>query len=381
MSKGRRYDIAVAQAVAIVLIVQSHIKGSGYWGSARVLMPLQCAMVVVFVFTAGYFNAAKSVGDPLGFAKTRVRKLLIPLYGATLLYAAIVVVLHALGVPRGTVNLYNVLLDPLLSGHGLSYNLPMWFIAPLFFAEVAYAFLGRIFNRGGRILDLCLIAASLLVAHCWGRDGVEPGVLCLTLRTVHFLGWYALGRVYRERLESVFARLPIRCGMLAYVAVFLAVDAATKGNCSVTISWLKFGADVLSVVVMLDGLFGLLLLGRMLEPIARRSRTIALLSQNTFAIMSHHLLGIFLAMSVLALASRLTPWFNSFDMRLYLTSFNYAWFPRGLAEFAWAYVVFGIAFAVWFQRMIDKVVAAARDLLSRLSRWPARGCLLGRRKR
>lgn len=149
MSKGRRYDIAVAQAVAIVLIVQSHIKGSGYWGSARVLMPLQCAMVVVFVFTAGYFNAAKSVGDPLGFAKTRVRKLLIPLYGATLLYAAIVVALHALGVPRGTVNLYNVLLDPLLSGHGLSYNLPMWFIAPLFFTEVVYAFLGRLFNRGG----------------------------------------------------------------------------------------------------------------------------------------------------------------------------------------------------------------------------------------
>ena len=202
------------------------------------------------------------------------------------------------------------------------------------------------------------------------------------MRTGHFLGWYAFGRIYREKLESMFARLPLRCGVLAYIVIFLAIDAATKGDCSVVISWLNFNAGLLSVVVMLDGLFGLLLLGRMLEPIARRSRTIALLSQNTFAIMSHHLLGIFLAMSVLALASRLTPWFNSFDMRLYLTSFNYAWFPRGLAEFAWAYVVFGIAFAVWFQRMIDKVVAAARDLLSRLSRWPARGgCLLGRRKR
>lgn len=165
----------------------------------------------------------------------------------------------------------------------------------------------------------------------------------------------------------MFARLPLRCGVLAYIVIFLAIDAATKGDCSVVISWLKFGADVLSVVVMLDGLFGLLLLGRMLEPIARRSRTIALLSQNTFAIMSHHLLGIFLAMSALALASRLTPWFNSFDMQSYLYRYDYAWFPSGLAEFTWAYVVFGIAFAIWFQRVIDRGVAAARGLLNRAS--------------
>lgn len=65
------------------------------------------------------------------------------------LYAALVTLLHAVGVPRGAVSLYNIIVNPLVSGHGLSYNLPMWFIAPLFFAEVAYAFLGRLFNRGG----------------------------------------------------------------------------------------------------------------------------------------------------------------------------------------------------------------------------------------
>lgn len=149
MPKERRYDIAAAQAIAIVLIVWSHIRGGGYWGSARIIAPLGCAMVVFFVFIAGYFNAAKSVTEPALFAKTRVRKLLVPLYGITLVYAAIVATFHGVGLPRGAVTLYGILVDPLVSGHGLSYNLPMWFIAPLFFAEVAYAFLGRIFNRGG----------------------------------------------------------------------------------------------------------------------------------------------------------------------------------------------------------------------------------------
>ncbi len=165
----------------------------------------------------------------------------------------------------------------------------------------------------------------------------------------------------------MFARLPLRCGVFTYIVIFLAIDAATKGDCSVVISWLNFNAGLLSVAVMLDGLFGLLLLGRALEPIARRSRTIALLSQNTFAIMSHHLLGIFLVTSALALASRLTPWFNSFDMQSYLWRFDYVWFPSGLAEFTWVYVAFGIAFAIWFQRAIDRGVVAARGLLNRAS--------------
>ena len=196
-----------------------------------------------------------------------------------------------------------------------------------------------------------------------GRDGVGAGVLCLALRTVHFLGWYAFGKVYRKWFDGAFKRLAIRYGVFAYVMVFLAIDAATKGVCSVTVSWLNFYAGAVSVLVMLDGVFGLMLLGRLLEPMARGSRTIALLSQNTFAIMCHHLLGMFVATRAIALASKFTPWFNSLDMQSYLWRFDYAWFPNGLAEFTWAYVVFGIAFAIWFQRVIDGGVAVICRML------------------
>lgn len=150
---------------------------------------------------------------------------------------------------------------------------------------------------------------------------------------------------------------------LGAVNSILAIDAATKGVCSVTVSWLNFYAGAVCVLVMLDGVFGLMLLGRLLEPMARGSRTIALLSQNTFAIMCHQLLGMFVATSAIALASKFTPWFNSLDMQSYLWRFDYAWFPNGLAEFTWAYVVFGIAFAIWFQRVIDGGVAVICRML------------------
>lgn len=177
MPKERRYDIATAQAMAIVLIVQYHMLGASFQGSMRLLMPLSCARVPFFVFVAGYFNAAKSMAEPVGFAKDRARKLMLPLYGKTLLYAAIVTVLHGLGIPRGAVSLYSVLLDPLLGGHALFYNLPMWFIAPLFFVEVIYAFLARIM-RGGAF-------ARLL------PDGGEPGC-CRILRSGRGFGWSAV---------------------------------------------------------------------------------------------------------------------------------------------------------------------------------------------
>lgn len=67
--------------------------------------------------------------------------------------------------------------------------------------------------------------------------------------------------------------------------------------------------------------------------------------------------------NVVALASKFTPWFNSFDMQSYLWRFDYVWFPSGLAEFTWAYVAFGIAFAIWFQRVIGRGVAVVCRML------------------
>lgn len=143
-----RYDFTAMQAAAIVLIVLYHIDGSGFVGSMGVLSPLFSAMVAVFVFIAGYFSAAKAAEAPLAHAKRKFKSLIVPLYSITLLYAAIVFVLHRLGAPRGTVSWNSILVDPLVGGHKLSYNLPMWFIAPLYFCEVVYAFTRKC-TRGG----------------------------------------------------------------------------------------------------------------------------------------------------------------------------------------------------------------------------------------
>ncbi len=368
MATSRRYDIAVAQAVAIVLIVQDHIAGTDLLGPMRILLPFESARVLFFVFIAGYFNAAKSTTAPVSFARDKVRKLFLPLYGLTLLYAAIVTALHLVGLPQGEVSLYSVLLDPLLGGHDLYYNLPMWFIAPLFFAEVAYAFLGRIARGRGHVLEYCLIALSVGIVVWKGSADVTPGVPCLVLRTAHFLGWYALGRVYREKLEGILAKLPIRYGILAYAAVFLAADALSGGNCALTIAWLRFPGGLLSAVVALDGLFGLMLLGRALESIAKGSRLVDLLSQNTFAIMCHHVLGITLLTGAVALASKATPWFNTFDLQAYLTTFGYVWLPANLTEFTWLYTALAILFAIAFQHLLDGGVSKATCL-------PGRGAL------
>lgn len=189
----------------------------------------------------------------------------------------------------------------------------------------------------------------------FAKGNCEPGITCLVLRTAHFLGWFSLGRIYRDFLEQHFERARPILLLGVYLLLECVLALITSGSAGVIISWVKLADGIWSILWMLDGLLGFLLLGRVLEPVARRSRTVAYLSKNTFAIMCHHLLGFFILMSVPAFIGGRTPWFSSFDMAKYLTTFNYLWLPKQHTEFCWFYVAFGIVFAVWFQHLIDRL--------------------------
>lgn len=214
---------------------------------------------------------------------------------------------------------------------------------------------------GGYLVDLSFIVLGFLVLLPFAKEVCEPGFICLAMRTAHFLAWFSLGRIYRDFLEHRFKRVRPIWLVGVYLLLECAIALVTSGSAEVIISWVKLPAGIWSILWMLDGLLGFLLLGRVLEPVARRSRTVAYLSKNTFAIMCHHLLGFFILMSIPAFISSRTLWFNTLDMTKYLTIFNYLWFPKQRTEFCWFYVAFGIVFAVWFQRQIDHLWDLAKN--------------------
>lgn len=112
-----RDDIQCAKALAMILIVWGHLAGATeFTDTFKVFNPIFLARVPIWVFVAGYFNAAKSVLNKRSFVEKKVESLIIPLYAFTFLYAVIVLVGHCFGVQIGQVSLYSVLIDHLLGG-------------------------------------------------------------------------------------------------------------------------------------------------------------------------------------------------------------------------------------------------------------------------
>lgn len=247
----------------------------------------------------------------------------------------------------------------------------MWFIAPLFYREVMYGWI-RKYIPGGYLIDLGFIAIGFVLILPFATEGYEAGLLCTVFRTAHFLAWFSLGRIYRDFIEQRTEHIQPFWLFVAYLAIQYVVTMGSGGDFWPIIGRVKLPAGLWTIAYMLDGVLGYLLIGRVLEPVARRSRTVGLLSKNTFAIMCHHIFGFFLMMSLLALLSIFTPWFNTFDMASYLVKYSYLWFPKGHVEFCWAYVMASIAFAIWFQGCLDR--ACNRILNSKLMKnlWPCK---------
>ena len=62
--------------------------------------------------------------------------------------------------------------------------------------------------------------------------------------------------------------------------------------------------------------------------------------------MCHHYFGFFLMKAVFAFISVHTGLFGNFDMNSFLESAEYFYYPRGLIQFAFVYVVAGITFSL-----------------------------------
>ena len=160
--KSINYDMKLFSAIAMTLVVCGHIQyGSvGLSGPFDMFKPY-CYQVAAFVFVSGYFYNVKHEAIPGRYVLRKAKRLILPLYAISFVYGCIwSVAKPLLGMQYGDgVSLESVLVAPLTSGHQYMCNMAMWFIAPLFFAELANVLLRSAISRascgGGRFLRPC----------------------------------------------------------------------------------------------------------------------------------------------------------------------------------------------------------------------------------
>lgn len=378
---GVKIDITMKTlyAFAITFIVAGHVicGGTGGISFGFNVFPPASFHVACFVFVAGYFYKTRYEEHPLDFLKKRLLRLILPLYLLNAAYGLWAQVAHATGFTfGGDFTLYNLLVDPIFGGHAFMWDLSLWFVAPLFLTElvdIALRLLLRVKDSRPREIVLIVLYAALgiVTTVLCGRDGfpeMSSGPLVLLARTGFFLPCYAMGRIYRLFLvkhDTVPNWLYFGVVIGLQILVFLVCD----GKVGYLVSWCQFyTGPFIPFVTTALGIAFWLRISRIVSPGLIGSKTAASVADNTFSIMAHQFVGIFLVKGLFALAFMcgVCP---DFDFGRFLTDFWYYYWPSNLAAsgpavFCTLYVLAGIAVPIGMHQiwnLLKKRVLKAKE--------------------
>ncbi len=329
--------------MAIIFVVDGHTTLDDMFSMGN-LFRYYSFHLMLFAFGAGYFFRLH--GDIAQNLLVRVKRLLVPLYGWNLVYGVGASALrHFGGFEIGQpLNIYTLLLAPIVDGEHFVWNLGAWFIFPLFLTQVIYGLLrraARLWRDNEWItFALCLLLGSAAVQLCHtGRQAMLPLFL---MRTLILLPGYAGGQLYRRCLErrDTMKTVPY----LIIVVILRALLCVRYENLAYIIS---------SCSYFVCGPFGVyfggalaiafyLRIARLIAPWMKKSRLALYASRHTFDIMMHHFMGFFALNSVFLVINALGVGAADFSVKSMRTMEAYNYAPGGRSEWNILYLMAGM---------------------------------------
>lgn len=371
------YDFQVFKAICITLICAGHIWNKGFDGPFD-LFPIYSFHVAAFAFVSGYFYKPNNDAEPAHFIVRKARALLVPTFIANVAYGVLAVALHRLGFDwQGGVRYYyelsfeTLVRQPLLSGHQFNLNYTMWFTISLLIAEACYVSIRWLAALRGnqRTVEAVACAAALLLGS-WairrgGESGLEPSLALVMGRAFFLMAFVGIGRLFALkpdalRVERVPAVIVLCCTLQ------LALTFACDGNVRYIPAWLRFPHGVaLTYLVTLNGIVFWLCISKVLAPAIGKAPSLNAIANNTYSIMMHHRLWIFILCGAFGLLSRHTPYFSAFNVEDYLVKDSYHFYPGNYPQASLLYLVVGMALPLLVREACLSLKGRASHLLKR----------------
>lgn len=194
-------------AIGILMVVDHHT-----WITFNLFgdfIPYNSFFMPMFVFISGYFNKVDDSTDLAGYALKKLKTLLIPYMGISLLAFALQWLINlyktgaAVGVPSGY--LLYVLERVVTIGSSVSIAEPMWFVIALFGVLLVYApvkkLMFKIWNSYVMLVLFCgMHVASVYLAKNLPEESLTP--MLLPLKCMFFIPFIEMGIIYRDHLEA-----------------------------------------------------------------------------------------------------------------------------------------------------------------------------------
>lgn len=340
-------------AIAIVLVVAGHCHKGGI-SLGYDWFPIYSFQIGLLVFISGYFYKPNHETRVMRYLWKRFQRLVIPAYLWNIAYGGLLQLLHACGYTFGVkVNAFNLFVMPFIDGEGFCLNLGAWFVYPLFAACAVNVLFRKMLGLLKLDKEYLVAVVYLAVGICgvslaigMKSTGGVKGLDRLLLRSMFFLPFYGLGRLYHSKLEK-YDKLNsyiyfgiLFAAQLILLTVFEKLEfTPSKMSGFDNGSAMPFVSSVLGIAFWLRAT-------RITAPLIQNWRVIRMVADNSYSIMLHHFWGFFYVKWVFYAISEETDWFADFDAAKLHSEFWYYYLPNERTQWGMVYALVGIVFSV-----------------------------------
>lgn len=364
----------ILSAIGIFMVVDSHtFTCFNIFGD---FLPYNSFFMPMFVFISGYFNKVDSSTKLWPYFIKKVRTLLVPYTGISLVVFGIQQLINRIklgdempGLPSGY---FSYAIDRVLTdGSFAAIATPMWFVISLFATLMVYAILKKLLHRiWNSFLMFALFAALhiLVVYFAKNSDPESIKYLLVPLKCMFLMPFLELGVIYRNHIEKKHTAIPVggKIGLMFALLVINAVRTFYLPNAYDLafdrINDLSGFYSPYYVTPLISSLVGILFWLTFVDLIAKPvgdSRFVNYMSCNTFWIMGFHILFFNILNCVLMLISTNIVALPFFDIEAFQGSEWYYWEIGSNAKCL--YVLAGICGPLFFKWVFDKISSPVRN--------------------
>ena len=355
-NKEINLQFKLLSAIGIIIIVSGHCYHGGI-SLAYEWFSVYSFNLSLFVFISGYFYKPENESNVFKYILKRAKRLIIPAYLWNTAYGLFILFMKNFGYTIGAeVNPYNLFIMPFVDGEAFKYNLGSWFVYPLFLLcvfNILFRKLAGLLRIKNEYVFMIIYLAVGMLGIQLAIDGHNTGIMRLLTRSMLFLPCFQLGRLYNARLEK-----KDRLNSALYFAILFAVQLLLLTFCDnleftpSSMTNFKNGV-IIPYITSVTGIAFWLRISKLLTPVISNWKLIRLISDNTYSIMIHQMLGYMSVKWLFYLLSVFTPWFtdfNAFNMR---TNIWYYYLPKGIEQFGLLYLAAGILLPVGIKKICD----------------------------
>ena len=319
--------------------------------------------ITLFVFISGYFYKDQNEENLRNYIYYKFKKLIIPFLIINLVYGIIINILKYFNfISFGAeINLYTLLVQPFTNNSQFIFNYPAYFVPAIFLTTACYAVIHkRVKNIKWFKEEILLgIFAILNILSLVFQYYIRPlNYSLIFLRVMFFLPFFEFGYLYKNKWQEKEDKIPT----VPYLIILFAINYilykvfGTLNYNMHEFSTFRTEGLVIPLISSIVGILFYTRLARILSKWLGKNKLVNYISNNTFAIMTHHMFILFVFNFILYLINCYIIQIPYFDTARFVQGWVYIYEISNLRVLMQiGYVIYAITGSLVLQYIYDKI--------------------------